>query len=302
MAFTKPTQLVAINDFLIDCSLKETHQFDSQVTEYPVESGSNITDNIRPLPMTLEMECIVSNTPIGIMSTFRTTLSAGESELPPTTPSEDAYDMLLRIRNKRQPVTIRTSLRTYENMALKTLNIPRDSSVGDALRFTASFIQIDTVENKRSIRVSPPNGRNKKKVSITPYPLDVRMIRIDTYYHEWYDPDFETWRRSARKNTSLGGFGVPLTSLDAVKPWTLWRGTRSPFGDNPQDSISGVSSSFIGSIPTSAKTLRKRNIIMVPLYQCELKGFMIFGSSTRSNTTFTGSAMWNQGLVGLGDS
>lgn len=296
-SFTKPTQLVAINDFLIDCSLKETHTFDSQVTEYPVESGSNITDNIRPLPMTLEMECIVSNTPIGVMSTFRNSLltEPGDSEIAPTKPSEDAYDMLLRIRSKRQPVTIRTSLRTYENMALKSLNIPRDIGVGDALRFTASFIQIDTVENKRSVRVSPPNGRKKKKVSMTPPVLDVRMIRIDTYYHEWFDPDFNTWRRSAQK-TTYNPFILAAQSFDAVKPWTLTRGSKSPFGENPQDSITGASSSFVGSIPTKAKTLHKRNIISVPIYNCELKGFFIFGDST----SFTGSSMWNQGLAGLG--
>jgi hypothetical protein len=300
--FTKPTQLVAINDFLIDCALKETHSFDSQVTEYPVESGSNITDNIRPLPITIEMECIVSNTPIGIMQTFRNSLlqeDLSASELAPTKPSEDAYDMLLRIRAKREPITIRTSLRTYENMALKTLNIPRAADVGDALRFSATFQQIISVENKRSIRVSPPNGRNKKKVSMTPPTLDVRMIRIDTYYHEWFDPDFNVWRRSAQKNTGTAAFSVPLTTMDAVKPWVLYRGRQSPFGDNPQDSITGASSSFIGSIPTSAKTLHRRNIILVPIYQCELKGFFIFGVSSGSTSTFSGSSMWNQGLTAL---
>lgn len=269
------TQLVAINDFLIDCSLKETHNFDSQVTEYPVESGSTITDNIRPLPITVEMECIVSNTPIGVMREFRNTLVSGDNELPPTRPSDDAYDMLQRIRNKREPITIRTSLRSYDNMALKSLSIPRSSDTGDILRFTATFQQIQTVENKRSIRVSPPNGRGKKKISKSPPPLDQRMIRIDTYYHEWFDPDFNYWRGSAQKNT--GSFQAPLTSFDAVKPWRLYRGQKSPFGDNPNAKLS---TNGLVLAASAARQLHNRNIILVPLYQCELKGFFVFGSQS----------------------
>lgn len=219
------TQLVAINDFLIDCSLNETHTFESQVTEYPVESGSNITDNIRPMPITIEMECLVSNSPIGLMATFRNTITSPDNEFPPTKPSEDAYEMLQRIRSKREPVTIRTSLRTYTKMALKSLTIPRSGKSGDDLRFTATFQQIDSVENKRSIRVSTPNGNGKKKIAKGADPLDMRQIIIDTKHRVWWDPDFSTWREwvtyvkdSERVDTTF------TTTVTDTSKWHLFRG------------------------------------------------------------------------------
>src|SRR5690242_20675376 len=190
-------QLVMIDDYLIDCSISENHTYESQVTEYPVESGSNISDNIRPMPITVEMECLVSNSPIGIIRDFRDTTSGsgtGGGGDDATKPSVAIYEKLQTIRNNRQPVTIRTSLRTFERMVLKNLTIPRSGKSGDDLKFTATFQQIDTVENKRSIRVSTPIGNGKKKISKTPEPIQKRFIMLDIAHTEWFDPDFNQWR------------------------------------------------------------------------------------------------------------
>jgi len=46
-------------------------------------------------------------------------------------------------------VTIRTSLGTFEKMALVSLNVPRDASTGEALHFTAQFQQVQFATNKR---------------------------------------------------------------------------------------------------------------------------------------------------------
>lgn len=151
-----PSQLVMIDNFLIDCSLNEEHAFESEVTEYPVESGSNITDNIRPKPIVVTMECLVTNTPIGFLAQSR---GAGSGN--PSDPADDAYELLQKIRDKREPISIRTSLRTFDNMVLKSLSVPRAPDRGDALRFTAVFQQIQVVTNKRTRRVAVPGGGKK---------------------------------------------------------------------------------------------------------------------------------------------
>lgn len=163
-----PQQLVMIDEFLMDVSLNEGHEFESEVTEFPVESGSNIVDNVRPKPITVTMECLVSNTPIGFLATTRGTGSGSPSD-----PVDDAYEHLLKIRERREPVTIRTSLRTFENMVLKSLSIPRSSGRGDELRFTATFQQIQVVTNKRVRRVAVINGGKKKKFGASPLRLIV---------------------------------------------------------------------------------------------------------------------------------
>lgn len=218
------TQLVAIDDFLIDCSLSENHTFDADVTEYPVESGSNITDNIRPLPLVVEMECLVSNTPIGLIRSHRNLVRGEGNDAVLSTPTNDAYDLLQVIREQRKPVTIRTSLRTFENMALKSLSIPRGPAL-DELRFTATFIQISTIENRRTVRVSTPTATGKKKVTKTPEALDMRQIIIDTKNKEWWDPDVGAWRKSAKFDYFVRLLDTAtVTTVKDESKWDLYRG------------------------------------------------------------------------------
>jgi hypothetical protein len=47
-----------------DACLRETHNFESQVTEHSVEQGVAIVDHVRPLPIELSFELFVSDTPI----------------------------------------------------------------------------------------------------------------------------------------------------------------------------------------------------------------------------------------------
>lgn len=267
------TQLVMIDDFLIDCSISENHTFESQVTEYPVESGSNISDNIRPMPITVEMECLVSNSPIGVMKDFRDTISAappgGGSGDDGTKPSVAIYEKLQVIRKNRKPVTIRTSIRTFERMVLKNLTIPRSGKSGDDLRFSATFQQIDTVENKRSIRVSTPIGNGKKKISKTPEPIQQRFIMLDIAHTEWFDPDFNQWRAyyvdpsRVNPNSNLTVLNVPL--------YRLYRGQ---FTTNfaPKDLTQTDAGLSIGGAHTGGSF---RNIILVNFSKCETRGFTI---------------------------
>lgn len=48
----------------LDASLHEQHTGTATITDHPVETGSNVTDHIRPDPDMLTIEGIVSNTPL----------------------------------------------------------------------------------------------------------------------------------------------------------------------------------------------------------------------------------------------
>lgn len=159
--------MITINGFVLDASLTESHGFESEVTDYPVESGASITDNVRPKPIVVSIEGIVSDSPIGPVANIRAaSRGVSLSDIPDDLPSETALAALLRIRDAREPVTIVTSLKTFDNMAMINLDIPRDGETGHALRFTATFQQIIYITNARTlIKVSPPTstGLGKKK-------------------------------------------------------------------------------------------------------------------------------------------
>ena len=44
-------QVASIAGFPIDATVTETHDLESEVTEYPTEKGSDITDHVRNKPI-----------------------------------------------------------------------------------------------------------------------------------------------------------------------------------------------------------------------------------------------------------
>lgn len=66
VALTFQRRNASIAGVVIDASEFETHQFDAQVTDHPVEVGVNVVDQIRPLPVRIEIQGVISNTPISL--------------------------------------------------------------------------------------------------------------------------------------------------------------------------------------------------------------------------------------------
>lgn len=165
-------KFVQINEFILDVTLSETHKFSSEVTDYPVENGGSFSDNIRPKPMQLTIEGVITNTPLQSNAATQAQIPGGVLSQPAPEAAElvgiigsfitenvgpiikhlrsdQAYQYLRNIWLARNGVTVRTSLGVFENMALVDLDIPRTPETGDAIRFTASFQQIEVVNNER---------------------------------------------------------------------------------------------------------------------------------------------------------
>jgi hypothetical protein len=151
----------SINGFLLDINVSEEHQLESEVTDHPVERGGDITDNVRPKPIVVTVESLVSDSPLGFVAQSRT---------PGTLPTDEALALLRRIRQSREPVAIETSLGRYENMVLQSLRIPRNAEVGThALQFSAVFKQVEFITNERTtVRVSDPRAAKKTTVGNKP--------------------------------------------------------------------------------------------------------------------------------------
>jgi hypothetical protein len=149
-----------IGSITLDATLSERQVFRNEVTSFPIESGSNISDHVFRNPEEIEMTGFITNTPIKFLSGIR---SSGEDLI------LDAYLTLLSIagyqypeqaynfniltdivdttnKNVLQLVDILSSMRIYTNMALVNLDIPRDAKSGDSMRFNVLFRKVNIVE------------------------------------------------------------------------------------------------------------------------------------------------------------
>lgn len=150
---------IFIDGFEIDVAIQEDHSFDSTITSDPVEQGTPSSDNIRNLPKEVTITGIVSDNPLEGVESRRPVLADND------TYTKLAYDFLLEVRRRREPVTIETSLGIHTSMGLQNLSVPRNSGTGAALRFTATFKQLSIRTNKRAVvRVLLPRAKPKKKI------------------------------------------------------------------------------------------------------------------------------------------
>jgi hypothetical protein len=150
----------------IDCALSERLRLEADITENAVESGSAISDNIRPKLPVLEFEGVVSDTPLGLVALdpSRTVLD-GKSK-----PSRDAFDRFVAIHEGREPVIVECSYGKFEDMALESLSTDKDPKSAKAFKFTATFRKIKIVTNNRTtvrmrLSTSGPGGARTSPVA-----------------------------------------------------------------------------------------------------------------------------------------
>ena len=112
----------------LDVTISENHTFNSRATQFPVETGGDVTDHIINDPDILTLEGIVSDTPLNMFSFF--------------TRSIDAFNRLVDLHERRIPVTVVTGLKVYQNMVMTTLDVPRTIETGQSLTFNITLQNI----------------------------------------------------------------------------------------------------------------------------------------------------------------
>lgn len=177
-----------------DATMSETHDNVAEVTEHPVEDGSKIADHVRIQPFSFSCEVYITNTPIvdigrGSYQTFE--LQLPRYEPPPRVASlidaavdaikdkilgpppvlkiqplvfgepfdrvKETYDRLTGIQKAGTLMSVLTSVRTYENMILASVSLPRDE-IGGA-RFNLDFKQIEIVQTETVAAPKPVEPR-----------------------------------------------------------------------------------------------------------------------------------------------
>lgn len=141
-----------------DAVTSENHQMIAEATQFEIEDGSDISDHVINRGKTLTIEGIVSDDPItltqkGVLNRTLGGVLPGslKSKLSydlggdDGKPSKEAFDQFEFIHDNKIPVTLITGLKKYDNMIMEEFSAPRDSKTVRALRFTATFRQVNIV-------------------------------------------------------------------------------------------------------------------------------------------------------------
>lgn len=122
-----------LDTLVLDASLSEIHDSDADVTEFPVEQGSDITDNVRIKPKALQVEALISD--FHLSNAGRAQASSGgppRSQRPLKGNIGDAKTTLAKLEDYQASgilIDVETGLKSYRNMVIKSLRTPRDRKV-----------------------------------------------------------------------------------------------------------------------------------------------------------------------------
>lgn len=161
-----------------DAMITSTHTTTATPTMFPVEDGASISDHIIRQPLELQMSCIASDDPMGGKQKLKrevatvaasaiapplgvmvanTAFSIWQTHQQSDKPSMAAYKTLVMLQNgniNADPPTppavfmVKTRLGDFYNMVIKSIGVPRDKDMGNALLFNMTLQQITIVESQ----------------------------------------------------------------------------------------------------------------------------------------------------------
>lgn len=122
--------LSSVGDIELDVSLNENHLIPAKITRNPVEDGSMYADNIILEPIVLNITARISDA-----SMIPLVPSFGSKSI-------DAYNGLVELQSSREIIEVVTGVRTYQNMFLERISVPRASTDGNSLRFEMTISEL----------------------------------------------------------------------------------------------------------------------------------------------------------------
>lgn len=140
----------------LDAALDENHEWSADATSNPVEEGAPVTDHVIEQSDKLKIRGFVTDSPLNLSQSVSGLVNSGSVG----NRTQAVFDLLYDLIKIREPMTVYTKHRIYDNMVLTNVTIPRSAGVGEAIEFNAEFIHIRKVATQM---VDVPDGINPKK-------------------------------------------------------------------------------------------------------------------------------------------
>lgn len=131
------------------------------VTDYPVEEGSDNTDHVRKLPASIEINGVVTNTPLVYLASLQAPSPVSTDHQKNSDRVEVAYKHLRKMQDDGELVDVVSSLREYKNMVIKTITVFRDSVSGNILGSTIGLREL-TIAGTLTVDLPLPDDAANK--------------------------------------------------------------------------------------------------------------------------------------------
>lgn len=141
-----------IGGIQVDVSVREIHTQTAEVSEHPVETGSDVADHKRTHPAQLSMEGVLSNLPTNLAD--RITLDKT---------AQVRYRELIDLFELSETFQIVTGLRVYDNMIATRFGVERNQDTGEIVRFVADFREL-VFADAEEVEPLIPNTNDAPKV------------------------------------------------------------------------------------------------------------------------------------------
>lgn len=120
----------------LDGVIQETHHTSIGLTKQPIEFGASIADHAIRQPIIVRVQGVITNSPTlkQLGNNIPTDVEGGAGVIKQYAQGftgeriQSAYAGLLKIMNKRQPMTLQTGLLNYENMVLTDMQVPNNKN------------------------------------------------------------------------------------------------------------------------------------------------------------------------------
>lgn len=117
----------------LDCIVAETHNRTSELTKFPIEDGSVISDHIINNPIELTINGLKSDVSMTIY------------DIRGLNASITAFEQINLLMDNKELVRVVTSIKVYDNMHISSFSVPKNKETANTLDFTMTLVQAKVV-------------------------------------------------------------------------------------------------------------------------------------------------------------
>ena len=200
MANTTLTTRRKIETFVFDAVMGESHSAPVDITSHAVEQGVEITDHAILKQHSLVISGVVSATACGIRNTTR---------------KQSAYYDLMRIRDEREPVTVITGLKVYNNMLIS------DVRADDKKGYTSYTVDLKSVRFAETAYVDVPNTHIGSTSNSFRSKIYDRAIDAKTPAQNQTEETTANRTQGVLYRGAVSGKDADETTIDAIKKQSI---------------------------------------------------------------------------------
>jgi hypothetical protein len=131
-----------IGGVAVDAVVREVHGIQADITEHPVESGSEVADHYRVRPKVLSIDGIISRVPIGVGFPGQSLVNSVTQIATGQDPVVTAWDEFEKYMNDAEQIQVITGKKYYPRMMIVDLSDPRNTN--DWMTFSMVCREIQT--------------------------------------------------------------------------------------------------------------------------------------------------------------